>query len=84
MTRKARKNTPIAAGRPKIYLGPTLKSVPISQNTIFKNGALPRHVAAHQDLKMFIVDLDQIAEIEKKIADKLSIYHVKYTALKGG
>lgn len=71
---------------PTIYIGPTMDSWPLKQYTSFIDGVLPESVAQkmaeHPELKSFIVQPTEIAEIERKIADKTSVHALQFAKIK--
>lgn len=80
-----RKSPPVAVrGEASIYIGPSLPGGRLPRYTVFKGGALPAHVAAladeHKSIKRLIVPVSQLAEAERRLADRSSIEAADFAA----
>lgn len=71
-------------GEASIYIGPSLPGGRLPRYTVFKGGALPAHVAAladeHKSIKRLIIPVSQLAEAERRLADRSSIEAADFAA----
>ena len=76
-SKKRSQKTNIESPKPVIYLGPTVPGTSLERYKVFKGG-LPENIKQIADkipaVKRLIVDTKEMAEIERKIGDKTTVF----------